>query len=126
LVVRSVVVGLVAEHLEVRVETDLDHSPVVQTHLDPVRGAVVARLGLRHGSAAGELQRRRAGPVQRRAREGPVRVPRSGGDGDARTSSDERQRERASGDPLRPAIHAIDLLGSTARARMTEPAMRGA
>src|SRR4029450_1755535 len=100
----SVVIGLVAEHLEVRVETNLDHPPVVQANLDPVRGPVVARLGLRDGSAAGELQRGRAGPVQRRAREGPIPVPRAGGDGDARTTADEYQRKPSRRDPLRSPV----------------------
>ena len=57
LVVRPVVVGLVTEDPEAGVEPDLHHPPVLQTHLDPVGGTVIARIGLGHRSATGELER---------------------------------------------------------------------
>src|SRR4249919_66303 len=60
LVVRPVVIGLEAEDPEVGAEPDLHHASVVQAHLDPVRGAVVASFRLGHRPPAGEPERGRS------------------------------------------------------------------
>src|SRR4030095_7773869 len=50
---RLVLVGLPAKDLEALVEGDLDLAAGGEADLDAVGGAVVARLGLQHGPAAG-------------------------------------------------------------------------
>ena len=100
--------------------------PVVQTHLDPVR-----RRRRRPPRSPSPFRRpvnasaAARGPVQRRAGQGPVRVPAPVAMATPVPPPTSASCERASGDPLRPAIHAIDLLRLLLRTTHDGRAMRG-
>src|SRR5687767_15073523 len=81
LLARSVVVGLLADNVEARVEVDLDHAPVVELHLHAVRGSVIPDLGLDDGATTGVGQSGLGGPLEVRAGQRLVVVP-TGGHGD--------------------------------------------
>src|SRR5687767_5677415 len=117
LLVLSGGVGLVADHVEVAVELDIDLAAVVEGHLYLVEALLVAGLGLGDGALAGVLERRRLGLVEGRAGDrllGSLVVVAADGAGRGRDAgATGRQRgDRCSDDYELPALAHVCLHGS--------------